>query len=512
MAELIHYEVIRACASFPNHTGLGWDRWHPKVVLRSPKPLVKLLIDILMEAEKTGVWPRGIGVVLIALLPKGDGDYRPIGLKPTLTRIWMRSRRNVTKAWEANNSRWYCYAGKGMGADVAAWKQAAAAELSMTMAEYTEYGQALLDLVKAFDRVPIWLLIREAVALGYPLELLRLSVAVYRLARGIRIGKAISFLIFARRGITAGSGFATTEMRLVMIRAVDRALRLHPMVVPTLFVDDLAAAICATMKAVEEELGGFIESVAEFITSTDQQLSPTKSVVITSKPELTDKLVSRWAAKGIKLQKKTRVKALGVGLAAGRSRNISVAKIRLHKYRTRLGKFRMLRRSGVSTARLVRTGLKAMTYGTEILGVATGMLRSQRQTVAAVTAPGHGTGGQNLDLALMMADGKANGRADPAYDAHATPIGQWAMAVWESWEYIGNLNRMIDHAKTNLDEAVNKWAVVRGPAATLVQTCARIGWQVVSATKLVTDIGEELALQLDPPIVVMNKCFEAVQR
>ena len=104
-----------------------------------------------------------------------------------------------------------------------------------------------------------------------------------------------------------------------------------------------------------------------------------------------------------------------------------------------------------------------------------------------------------MDLALMVADGKASGRADPAYDAHAMPIGQWAMAVWEAWEYVGNLNRMIDHAKTNLDEAVNKWAVVRGPAATLVQTCARIGWQVVSATKLITDVGEELALQLDPP-------------
>jgi hypothetical protein len=46
------------------------------------------------------------------------------------------------------------------------------------------------------------------------------------------------------------------------------------MVVPTLFVDDLAAAMCATMEAVEEELGGFIESIAEFIASTGQQLSP----------------------------------------------------------------------------------------------------------------------------------------------------------------------------------------------------------------------------------------------
>ena len=65
------------------------------------------------------------------------------------------------------------YAGRGMGADVAAWKQAAAAELGMTMEEYASYADALLDLVKAFDKVPLWLLVREAIAMGYPLEVLR---------------------------------------------------------------------------------------------------------------------------------------------------------------------------------------------------------------------------------------------------------------------------------------------------------------------------------------------------
>ena len=43
------------------------------------------------------------------------------------------------------------------------------------------YGQALLDLVKAFGRIPHWLLVREAIALGYSLVLLKLSMAVYLL-------------------------------------------------------------------------------------------------------------------------------------------------------------------------------------------------------------------------------------------------------------------------------------------------------------------------------------------
>ena len=71
------------------------------------------------------------------------------------------------------------------------------------------------------------------------------------------------------------------------------------------------------------------------------------------------------------------------------------------------------------------------------------MLRSQMQTAVAVSAPGAGTGGQNLDLALVVADGSTKGRADPAYDAHSLPIGELAMAVWEGCTTIGAMQRVV---------------------------------------------------------------------
>ena len=111
-----------------------------------------------------------------------------------------------------------------------------------------------------------------------------------------------------------------------MVRVVDRALRLRPTVFPTLFVDDLAADIIAPEKSVVEELGGFIEVIAEFVESTDQELSPSKSLCTASTKELAMALVKRWRAKGIYIQWKKQVKALGVGLAAGRRRNVAVPK------------------------------------------------------------------------------------------------------------------------------------------------------------------------------------------
>ena len=49
------------------------------------------------------------------------------------------------------------------------------------------YGQVLLDLIKGFERIPHAILAREATRLGYPLWLLRLSLAAYRLPRSLRI-------------------------------------------------------------------------------------------------------------------------------------------------------------------------------------------------------------------------------------------------------------------------------------------------------------------------------------
>ena len=104
----------------------------------------------------------------------------------------------------------------------------------------SSYAQALLDLVKAFERIPYRVLLREARKLGYPLRMLRLTIATYRLPRVIRVGEALSDPAWALRGIVARSGTATTEMRLAMITIVDNALTWVPTVVPTLFVDDLS--------------------------------------------------------------------------------------------------------------------------------------------------------------------------------------------------------------------------------------------------------------------------------
>ena len=105
-------------------------------------------------------WPDIVAIVVICLLPKPDGGFRPIGLIPMLPRIWMRARRDIAAHWEAKCSRPYLLAGADRGSTVAAWRQAFRAEAAAALD--TSYVQVLLDLVKAFERIPHRVLVREA--------------------------------------------------------------------------------------------------------------------------------------------------------------------------------------------------------------------------------------------------------------------------------------------------------------------------------------------------------------
>ena len=70
----------------------------------------------------------------------------------------------------------------------------------------------------------------------------------------------------------------------------------------------------------------------------------------------------------------------------------------------------------------------------------------------------------------------------------------------------------INQAEKRFKVGKNQWAVAYGPGAAYVLTCWRLGWKVIDAATVVTDLGNRLDLRLDPPAVVTKQCFLAVQR
>ena len=61
---------------------------------------IEALVLLFLAFEKLGDWCDILNLVLIVLVPKAEGGRRPIGLFPTLIRVWMRARIWAAREWE----------------------------------------------------------------------------------------------------------------------------------------------------------------------------------------------------------------------------------------------------------------------------------------------------------------------------------------------------------------------------------------------------------------------------
>jgi hypothetical protein len=241
------------------------------------------------------------------------------------------------------------------------------------------------------------------------------------------------------------------------------------------------------------------------------EVSTSKSVVLASCSLLGRGLCSKLVKYGVKLAEWA--KSLGAGMGAGVVRNTLVLNKRMKAFAKRARRFRLVRRNGVGTARLMRTGgLSSLTYGAESLGVSDSMLLNQRRVVAAAVAPSSGGGGQDLDMSLVIADGGVKGMADPAYPAHTAPMGHWAMVIWYGWLPLSWLQKSLASGRLRLAVASVPWSVVKGPAAAFVASAARLKWTVVDVVNVIIDSGLSLNLSVDPPAVVTREVAAAVRR
>ena len=77
---------------------------------------------------------------------------------------------------------------------------------------HRSFAEIMWDMSKAFDRVPRRILVNTARALGYPMTVLRVSMLSYEWTRYLAVGPMISRGLRPRRGIAAGSAFATHEV------------------------------------------------------------------------------------------------------------------------------------------------------------------------------------------------------------------------------------------------------------------------------------------------------------
>ena len=296
-----------------------------------------------------------------------------------------------------------------------------------------------------------------------------------------------------------------------MVDIVDAALEVDPSIHPTLFVDDLTLEADGDEDSVVQELSCCGRMIMLRIAADGMEVNKVKSLISASHPAVADRVAANLGPLALTVKK--RVKGLGVGMAAGTSRNVLVQNARLKQFKKRIPRFRMLRRANVDTARVFRTGgSAALMHGQHTIGVAPSTLQRQRRLGAAAMAPAYGLGGQELDIALMVADGSPKGRADPAFEGHTSVILHWAQAIWNLWLPVHLLQQSLADARVRLANAKRPWSIVYGPAAAVLATLKRVGWIISTACTLTTDTGQGFDMRFDPPVVIARGMNEAVRR
>jgi hypothetical protein len=319
------------------------------------------------------------------------------------------------------------FGGAGMGAARASWQAAFTAEMACLLKE--EHVQALLDLVKAFETIPHDLLVKAAIDKGYNLVVLRLSLAAYRLSRVIGIDGIYSRKVFATRGITAGSGFATSELRVLLQGVLERVQSrwASTMVDLKLYVDDLTIAVSGLPGRTVRLLAAVVDFVVRILQDELRlEVSAKKIKIVSSRPKLARIAVACMLTK--KARAASHAKLLGTGVVGGKRRSTRVMKTRLHEFSKNIARFHAMRTAKLNVKQMVRAaGTPALLYGVEVVGLSDTALATTRSRVACAAAPQ--AGGKNPDLTLYALDG-STGTLDPAFDSHILPIKYWAMAWW----------------------------------------------------------------------------------
>ena len=249
----------------------------------------------------------------------------------------------MARKWEADNARADLYGGRVMGAQRATQTASFGAEAAA--AGGLQHGASLLDLVKAFEKIPHARIIEAAQAHGLSLTVLRMSLAAYRIERTIGSDGLFSAPVQATQGITAGSGFATTELRVLLIDLMAAVARRWP-IDAMLYVDDRALSAKGSPSVIAKMVSQATDFALDYFRALDLEVSAKKSVVVASGAALMEKIMKKFRAMKLKAVRQT--KLLGVSFSGGKRRTVAVSKKRLKEFKSRRGRIQHLKGCGIN--------------------------------------------------------------------------------------------------------------------------------------------------------------------
>ena len=201
-------------------SAIGIDGWRVKELRALPDELLERFCDFFRLVETTGRWPACLSVALISMIDKGQGaraqDLRPISVTSVVYRMWAGFRVSQVLQWQDQWATQGIYGfRRASGTEDCFWQTALDIEHALLS------GQPLfgfsLDFAKAFDRVPVDLVMHLGERAGLPQGLLRGLRGMYtQLERRFRVGRGVGTAFRSTNGIMQGCPLSVVLLNLLM--------------------------------------------------------------------------------------------------------------------------------------------------------------------------------------------------------------------------------------------------------------------------------------------------------
>ncbi len=219
------------------NTAIGVDalatRWLRWVSL----DLVRAIAVFFHALERLGFWPHQLAAVVIVLIPKKSGGRRPIGIEATMVRWWEKVRRPVVMAWRLRIQRPYDCMAMGIPCEQAVYEQSIRDEALQHEGKVS--ATALVDVVKAFETVFLSHVYSAALALGFPVVVMRLALESCAALRYLSFEKAFADPVATLTAIVAGGSYATDLLALVLAAPIDVIINRYQQIMVHTVVDDI---------------------------------------------------------------------------------------------------------------------------------------------------------------------------------------------------------------------------------------------------------------------------------
>ena len=340
--------------SFKAKTGIGVDAIHPSM----------WHTDLLNDVERTLTWHAPIQTLIYFLVPKTPTGERPIGLMPSIVRVWERVRKPILDQWMISQTQSYDSACKGRSDEMAAWQHLV---LEEEQDDKSGMGRAtaLLDMTKCFEQVRLWHVWRWGCHWGFPRALLRIILLVFSFQRRVGLWESVSQPVTTYAAIIAGSVFSCAILHMLFIWPCDCLMSKWPRLRLTKYMDDLTISYRGmnhTVATVNTEalssVVGWLEKLLDFHVSKDEEGVEGKSVVLVSNASLKAALTSSTKALGMRVVSHARILDVDAyGAGAARQRRTQYA--RLTKIKKRMPKVKFYKKYGAITSKDRQGGVHA---------------------------------------------------------------------------------------------------------------------------------------------------------